>query len=119
MTIELLFFDGCPGHEAVLPRLRELLAEVAPGEQVRLRRVESPEAAQAERFLGSPTIRVDGRDVEPGADQRTDFGLKCRLYATPDGLRGQPPEALVRAALAPGARHPLDDRADSPVADRG
>ncbi|MDP9401484.1 MAG: DUF2703 domain-containing protein [Actinomycetota bacterium] len=103
----------------MLPRLRELLAEMAPGEQVRLRRVESPEAAQAERCLGSPTIRVDGRDVEPGADQRTDFGLKSRLYATPDGLRGQPLEALVRAALAPGARHPLADRADSPVADRG
>ncbi len=100
MTVEVLFFDGCPGHEAVLPRLRALLAQAAPGEQLRLRRVESPEAAQAERFLGSPTIRVDGRDVEPGAEERTDFGLKCRLYATPEGLRGEPPEALVRDALA-------------------
>ncbi len=99
MTVELLFFDGCPGHEALLPRLRALVAEAAPHEQVRLRRIDSVEAAEAERFLGSPTVRVDGRDVEPGAHERTDFGLKCRLYATPEGLRGQPPDALVRAAL--------------------
>ena len=66
---------------------------------VELRRVDSPEAAEAERFLGSPTIRVDRRDVEPGAHERPDFGLKCRLYRTPDGLQGVPTDGVVLAAL--------------------
>jgi hypothetical protein len=44
-------------------------------------------------------LRSDGEDVEPGADQRTDFGLQCRLFATPDGLRGMPADEWVLAAL--------------------
>lgn len=57
-----------------------------------LREVPDDEQAQRERFLGSPTIRVDGRDIEPGAAARTDYGLKCRIYQTPAGLSGLPPD---------------------------
>lgn len=98
MTVELLFFAGCPNHDRLLPRVRELAA--AAGAELVLRPVETPEEAQAERFLGSPTVRVDGRDIEPGADERTDYGLKCRIYATTDGLHGMPPEKWIRDALA-------------------
>jgi hypothetical protein len=102
-TIELLYFDGCPNHEAFLPRLRELLAQAGVHAAVRQRPVESHEAAQRERFLGSPTLRVDGVDVDPGAAQREDYGLKCRLYATPDGLRGMPADEWVLEALTGAA----------------
>jgi hypothetical protein len=98
--VELLYFDGCPSHARFLPRLQALIAQAGVQAHVDLRRVESPEAAERERFLGSPTVRVDGRDVEPGAGQRTDFGMKCRLYRTPTGLQGTPPEDEVLAALA-------------------
>jgi hypothetical protein len=101
MKVELLYFDGCPGYARFLPRLQALMARAGVEAHVDLRRVESPEAAATERFLGSPTVRVDGRDVEPGAGQRTDFGMKCRLYRTPTGLQGTPPEDDVLAALAP------------------
>ena len=104
MTIELLYFDGCPSHEAFLPRLRELLAQIGVDAPVLQRRVESDAAAQQERFLGSPTVRVDGADVEPGAAQREDYGLKCRLYSTPDGLRGVPADEWVRDALVRAGR---------------
>jgi hypothetical protein len=68
-----------------------------------VRAVETPEAAELERFLGSPTIRVDGRDIDRTAEARTDFGLKCRLYRHGDDLVRSPPEAWLRAALhAPG-----------------
>ena len=100
MRIELLFFDGCPGHEALLPRVHDLLASEGVDASVELRRVESDDAAVQERFLGSPTLRIDGVDVDPGAGERSDFGLKCRLYATDDGLRGMPEDRWVRAALA-------------------
>jgi hypothetical protein len=110
VTIELLYFDGCPNHEALLPRLREVAANCDICAEVDLRRITDDETAQRERFLGSPTVRVDGQDVEPGAEGRTDFGMKCRLYRTTSGLSGQPEEEWVRAALHRAARS-LDDAA--------
>jgi hypothetical protein len=99
MSVELLFFDGCPSHEAFLPRLCELLARAGVPAEVQQRRVESDDDAQRERFLGSPTLRVNGVDIDPGARDRTDYGLKCRLYPTSDGLRGAPPDEWVLSAL--------------------
>jgi hypothetical protein len=100
MKVEVLFFDGCPNSEALLPHLRALLTRAgADDADVDLVRIEDAGAAAAERFLGSPTIRIDGVDVEPAADARTDYGLKCRLFATPDGLRGTPADEWVLRAL--------------------
>ena len=77
----------------------ELLEQAGVTSAVELVNVPDDAAAQRERFLGSPTLRVDGCDVEPGADRRTDFGLKCPLYRTPDGFEGTPPDAWVLDAL--------------------
>ena len=101
VKVEVLFFDGCPNYEALLPRLRDLLQAAGAGEiHIELVQVSDAEAAERERFLGSPTVRVDGEDVEPGASERTDFGLKCRMFATPGGLRGMPADEWVLSALA-------------------
>jgi hypothetical protein len=100
MKVEVLYFDGCPSHDALLPHLRELLERAGVGAEVALHRVDSVEEAERERFLGSPTLRIDGEDVEPGAEHRTDFGMKCRLFPTPEGLRGMPVDEWVLAALA-------------------
>ena len=99
MKVEVVYVDGCPNYEALLPRLHELLNSVGASTDIDLVRVEDSEAAERERFLGSPTLRIDGEDVEPGADERTDFGLKCRLFATADGLRGMPTDEWVLAKL--------------------
>jgi hypothetical protein len=100
MKVQVLFFDGCPNHEALLPHLRALLSAAgAEDTDIDLVRVQDADAAESERFLGSPTVRIDGQDVEPGADDRTDFGLKCRLFATPEGLRGTPADDWVIHAL--------------------
>ena len=100
MTVEVLYFDGCPNHEALLAQLERLLASAQVSAKIQLRRIPDDSAAQRERFLGSPTVRVDGRDVEPGADDRDDFGLKCRLYQLPTGLSGTPLDAWVLDAIA-------------------
>jgi len=97
VTLEVLYFDGCPGHERLLPVLRELAAE--HGLQLTQRRIDSSEHALQARFLGSPSVRVNGIDVEPGADERTDFGLKCRLYRSPDSQSGLPPQRWITTAL--------------------
>lgn len=99
MRVELLYFEGCPSYEALLPELRALLAEEGIAEAVELRQVGTIEDAERERFLGSPTVRVDGADVEPGAAERQDFGMKCRLYRSDAGLGHLPPQHWIRAAL--------------------
>jgi hypothetical protein len=99
MKVEVLYFDGCPNHDALLPRLHELLDSTGASADIELVHIEDTEAAERQRFLGSPTLRIDGEDVEPDAEQRTDFGLKCRLFATPDGLRGMPADEWVLSAL--------------------
>ena len=98
-TCELLYFQGCPNHHAFLPHLHRLLHRNRLDVDVQLVEVTSDEDAQRLRFLGSPSLRVNGLDVEPGADQRSGYGLQCRLYPTPDGLTGTPPDEWVLHAL--------------------
>ena len=98
-TIELLYFAGCPHHDALLGHVHELLRRHALSAHIVPRHIDDDGAAQRERFLGSPTLRVDGRDVEPGAHEREDFGLKCRLYRSRCGVGGVPPEEWTRSAL--------------------
>ena len=47
----------------------------------------SDEQAQHERFLGSPTVRVGGVDVDPDAEGRLDYGLTCRAPVDEDVRR--------------------------------
>jgi hypothetical protein len=101
VRLELLYFDGCPNHEALVPHLEQLLRAAGIPAEIELRNVPDDTAAQRERFLGSPTVRVDGRDVEPGAQDRDDYGLKCRLYRTDAGLRGAPLDEWILDALTP------------------
>jgi hypothetical protein len=63
--------------------------------EIQLRRVETPEDAERERFLGSPTVRIDGEDIDPGAALRDDFGLKCRLYRDGEGVSRTPPQRWI------------------------
>ncbi|MFZ1155900.1 MAG: hypothetical protein WAN93_13465 [Solirubrobacteraceae bacterium] len=104
MRIEVLYFDGCPNHEPLLDRLRDTLAALGVSAAIDLCRIAGDAEAQRERFIGSPTIRINGHDIEPGADERTDFGMKCRLYRTTSGLAGQPQDELLQAAIRSSAR---------------
>jgi hypothetical protein len=106
MRVELLYFDGCPNYDALLPRLRRLVETSDAELDLETRRIETEDDARRAHFLGSPTIRVDGRDVEPVAEARDDYGLKCRLYRTDAGITGLPPDELLITALRAGGRGP-------------
>jgi hypothetical protein len=97
VQVELLYFDGCPSHERLRPVLNTLVA--ANGIRLEELRIESAEQAERDRFVGSPTVRINGVDVEPGAQERTDFGMKCRLYRGPGGQSGLPPREWIERAL--------------------
>jgi hypothetical protein len=98
--VEVLTFEGCPHAEPALELVRRVVAEA--GVEAVVRRVDVPDVQSAEeqRFLGSPTIRVDGRDVEPGAEVREGYGLCCRVYWIEQAARGEPDERWLRHALA-------------------
>ena len=84
MDVELLYWDGCPSY----PEARELLADVLADRgieaEIHMREVTTDAEAAELHFPGSPTIRIDGRDVDArGADSPP--ALTCRVYYLPDG----------------------------------
>ena len=99
MHVEILYFPNCPSYEELVPRVRALIARVDGEVELELREVPDAEVAERVGFLGSPSVRVNGEDIDPTAAKREDFGMKCRLYATPHGLRGLPPDEWVLDAL--------------------
>jgi hypothetical protein len=89
--IELLWWEGCPSHPRALADLREVLAELGlDPDAVETRHVGTEADADAERFVGSPTIRVDGHDVQPPGDEPA--GLTCRVYRRRDGRISPTPD---------------------------
>ena len=100
MKVDLLYFDGCPTYVAAEETLRGVLAEEGIEAGVELVAVNTDEEARRLRFPGSPTIRVGGRDLFPSfATEREDWRLGCRVYATPEGLKGSPTAGMLRDAL--------------------
>jgi hypothetical protein len=97
--IEFLYFDGCPSHVPTRALLDEVIADLAPGTPVEVVDAGDLAVAAARRFPGSPTIRVDGRDIAPGFEDPGDYTPRCRLFRTPAGLRGVPPRAWIEDAL--------------------
>jgi Alkylmercury lyase len=102
--VEILYFEGCPNHESARTLVERIGSELGIEPELRLIDVASEEESQRLRFLGSPTIRVDGVDVDPLTAERTDYGLSCRIFATDHGPAGQPEERWIRDALTAAAR---------------
>jgi hypothetical protein len=84
MRIELFYWDGCPSHPEARELLQQLLDERGISDEIELREVQTDEEAQALGFPGSPTIRIDGRDVDPSG-AHSPPSLSCRIYHLPGG----------------------------------
>lgn len=99
MRVELLWFQGCPNHLDAEAMLREVMAE--EGVEVPIARIDVEDEATGIEvcFPGSPTIRIDGRDVEPGWEPCAECTPRCRLYLTGEGLRGLPERQWITTAL--------------------
>src|SRR5216683_3646240 len=99
MKVQLFYFDGCPNHPPALERLRQILRQEGLPEHVEEINVTSPEQAQALAFLGSPTIKINGMDVEPEARASQAYAMACRTYRNAGKQEGLPDEEMIRAAL--------------------
>jgi hypothetical protein len=109
-AIELLWWSGCPSWQRALAMLREqVVAAGLDPEAIEVREVSSTDDAEREGFVGSPTIRVDGRDLQPPAGEPA--GLTCRVYRLRDGRASPTPDPEdVRDALAGAAAETVGPR---------
>jgi hypothetical protein len=98
--VEILYFASCPNYQRVRTHVERAAAELGVEARIDLVEVTDADTAVEQRFLGSPTIRVDGRDIEPGADARSDFALGCRLYRVGGSRVETPDPNWIVAALA-------------------
>ena len=105
-TIELLFWRECPSWSRALAELRDAVRdEGLDPNAINVREIDTDEMAEREQFVGSPTVRVNGRDVKPPGDDEP-LGLTCRIYHLRDGGVSPVPdrvdvrEAIERAAAA-------------------
>jgi hypothetical protein len=94
MKIEILYFDRCPNYVPALERLRAVLLQEGLPAEISEIAVKDELQAKALKFIGSPTIRVNGLDIEPASRKVEAMGFACRRY--PGGL---PSEEMIRLAL--------------------
>ena len=99
MKVEVLYFSDCPNHAPAVSRVREVLQQ--EGTAAELIEVEVKDTVTAQRlgFLGSPSIRIDGQDIEPAVRTADRFGMMCRTYVVDGRPAGVPPPELIRDAV--------------------
>jgi len=98
-VIEVLYVQDCPNYPEALALVERVRAGLGIDAELRTTLIVNQAAAEHARFAGSPTVRVDGRDVEPGSEPLGEYTLACRLYRHEHHLAGQPQESWVREAL--------------------
>jgi len=99
MTIEVLYVSGCPNYQPAVERIQEVLVSAGVRGEIHGVPVSTESQAKAFRFPGSPTIRINGEDVEPNHTSAP--GLACRLYAN---FSGVPSEEVLRLAVSKAKR---------------
>ena len=102
MQIDILYFEGCPNHVPTVERVKQIVADMGLAVTVAEVQITTPAEAQQRRCLGSPTVLVNGVDIDHNTHQQVRYGLSCRVYP---GMAGLPPDDMIRAALQ--ASHPL------------
>jgi hypothetical protein len=99
VRVEILARRDCPARDLAISLVDEAIFATGVPARVEVIDVVTQDQARRRRFLGSPTVRVDGRDVDPRADGRSGYSLSCRIYRTERGLAGGPDESWIREAL--------------------
>jgi thiol-disulfide isomerase/thioredoxin len=98
MVIRVMTFEGCPSCAAATLLVEEAVQELRLPAAIEAIYVNDEDEARRIGFLGSPSIQVDGRDIE--VSRRDKKGAyACRLYSTPDGITGVPPKELLVDAI--------------------
>ena len=95
-TVQVLYFEGCPNHRPTVERVAEVAASFGLATLVEEVEVKSAEDAERLRFLGSPSVHIDGIDIDPAARESTAYAYACRTYGAGEGI---PSRELIASAL--------------------
>lgn len=99
MQVELLKIPDCPGADIAYARLREILDHLGVGDTIRTIEIATEEEARRLRFPGSPTLRIDGHDVDPSGDRIAQYAVACRLYGSRGSADNAPSAAAIRRSV--------------------
>lgn len=99
MKVQTYYTEGCPNYQKAYNFLQEVLEGEGVKAEIELIVVKTEEEARRYRFIGSPTIHINGIDVEPGARRAREFGLGCRVYLDNGAHQGYPPKTMLLKAL--------------------
>lgn len=99
MGIQFLYYADCPSHDDALERLQVVMSEMGIRADIEVIQVESEAQAQKLRFVGSPTIRINGQDIVP-TPPNAHYSLTCRAYRLEDGrISPLPSREMIRSGL--------------------
>jgi hypothetical protein len=98
MTVELLYLPGCPNHEDAADLIRNVLAAEGLQSVFIETPVSNSEEASSQAFPGSPTLRVNGQDIEDLPPDRQ-IGFACRTYSVGGRTQGLPPRSWLERAI--------------------
>jgi hypothetical protein len=98
VKIEVLYVAECPSHPAAVKLIKGVLAAEGVATEVHEVLVRDEGMASELRFLGSPTIRINGKDVAEEAQKVQSFALSCRLYPGSEQV-GLPPAEMIHRAV--------------------
>ena len=98
VRIEILAREDCPHRGMALVVVERVVGETGIPAEIEVVEVESDSDAETYRVLGSPTVLVDGRDVDPEPIPG-EYSADDRIYRTPRGPSGWPEPDWIRAAL--------------------
>ena len=111
MKIEVLYFDECPNYSPAVDRIRDVLKKEGLSAEITEVRVCDESSARAIGFLGSPSIRINGVDVEAAARSSKDFGMMCRTYLE----RGKRVELPSRESIRAALREAMESQESEPI----
>ena len=102
MKIEVLYVLDCPHYPAAVTKLKSVLAVERISAPISEVLVANPRMAEALKFRGSPTIRINGRDIA-GESEVQHFALSCRWYPGEE-QSGVPPAEMIHRAVREAMR---------------
>ncbi len=99
MKVELLYTDSCPHYKEALHILQDILKEIGSDEPITMTMIRTEKDVKEHRFSGSPTIRINEKDVDPKFKDSGNYGFRCRVYFWEGNFNPFPPAGMIQETI--------------------
>ena len=103
LNFHFLYFDGCPSWKTGLKNLQDALTQAGIQAEIQMVKIDTEQKATDYRFLGSPSFVLNNNDLWP--EERDAYHLGCRIYATPQGMKGSPTVEMLQDKIQSSIRN--------------